>query len=786
MKQLFLQIKRLIGILFILFITSCNSTKYLKDGETILKSNKIEIKEDIDKKEKGELKAELAIAAKQKPNKKLLGIINIKLGFYNLAEKRRSKRMDKSKEPIITNFNKWMSEKVGEPPSIFDSLIVKVSEKNMTNLLANVGYLNAKVESFHVSKEKKTVVTYTAYPGDKYYIRNLFYKADDEYVEKILSNPEYVKETKIITGKAYDVEMLKEERDRVYDEILNEGYFTFSKGYVIIDVDSNLVGDSLDIYLMVKNPNDGFETIHKKYYMGNIYFNIDQSGSSKYSLSKIDSSNLRSLNIILPSKSIDPKSVVRTVFFNEDSLYTKFNHNLTLKRLNSLGVFKFVNVRFEPYQVSMDEGILDTYIKASFNKKQSFGIDLEGNTNSQNSLGLYSNLKYINRNTFKKADRLQFDLSGGAELQFSKTDGVQNPFLNTLNLDANLMFVFPNLLFPSKANKALTPYQFSRTTSFSIGYNFQKRLNYYSISKSSLFFSYDWYPNTRIRHTLTPFTFSLVQPNISDAFTANLDQFPTLRRSFQRQFLLGSDYAFTLNTKVLNKKYNSLMLRTNIQLFGSLLYGSFALLSKQNDKSNYTVAGIPFSQFFRVENDVKLYHTFKNGSLLASRLFVGVGAPYGNSTILPYVKQFFSGGNMSMRAWRFKTLGPGSFDISKLNGNLLDQTGDIRLESNVEYRFDVYKFIKAALFVDAGNVWLMKADSTRPGGNFDFRRFGKEIALGAGMGIRLDFNFFIIRFDAGIPIYDPFSKWVIKDFSLKKESSYRNRLGYNIAIGYPF
>lgn len=737
------------------------------------------------RKEKNNLKVELAKAARQKPNKKLFGFINIKLGFYNLAEKRRSKRLDKGKDPVITKFNNWMAEKIGEPPAVYDSLIVKVSERNMRNLLANSGYLNAKVESYHVSKDKKTKVYYTAYPGNLFYIRNVFYTAEDEYVEEIVTKPKYVKESKILTNEPYNVEMLKEERDRVFDEVLNQGYFTFSKGYVMMDVDSNLVGDSLDIYVRVKNPNDGFETIHKKYYMGNIYFNVDQSGSKRFDLSKIDTFNLRTLGIILPRKSVDPEAIARTIFFNEDELYTKNFHNLTLKRLNALGIFKFVNVRFEPYQVSMDEGILDTYIKGTFNKKQSFGIDLEGNTNSQNSLGLFTNLRYLNRNTFRKADRMQFDLSGGAELQFSKTDGIQNPFLNTLNLDANLKFIFPNLLFPSKDNKALMPYKYSRTTSFSIGYNFEKRLNFYTLNRFSLYFSYDWYPNSKVRHTFIPMTLGLVQPSITDAFNENLERFPTLRRSFERQFLLGTDYTFNYNTRILNKKYNSLMLRTNVQLFGSALYGGFAAFSRQEDKP-YTIAGIPFSQFFRIENDTRLYHNFKRGSLLASRLFIGIGAPYGNSEILPYVKQFFSGGNMSMRAWRFKTLGPGSFDISTLEGNLLDQTGDIRLEANVEYRFDIYKFIKAAFFVDAGNVWLMKADSTRPGGEFDFRRFGKEIAVGAGIGIRLDFNFFVIRFDAAVPIYDPFDKWVIQDFTLRKGTNYRNRLGYNIAIGYPF
>lgn len=769
-----------------LIITSCSSTKYLKDKETILKSNKVVIDASVSKKERNIIKADLVKAARQKPNKKLFGFINIKLGFYNLAEKRRTKRLDKQKDPVITKFNKWMAEKVGEPPAVFDSLLVKVSEKNMKNLLANTGYLNATVESKYESTDRKTKVTYTAHPGKRYYVRNVYYTAEDDYVEEIITQPKYVKNTTIISKEPYDVEMLKTERDRIYDEILNQGYFTFSKGYVVMDVDSNMVGDSLDIYVRVKNPNDGYETIHKKYYMGNIYFNVDQSVSRKVDLTQIDTFKRRSLEIILPKKVIDPDAIARTIFFDTDSLYTKSWHELTLKRLNALGLFKFVNVRFEPYQISMDEGVLDTYIKGTFNKKQSFGIDLEGNTNSQNSLGLFSNLRYTNRNTFRKADRLQLDLSGGAELQFSKTDGIQNPFLNTLNLDANLKFVFPNLLLPTKDNRNLKPYKYNRTTSFNIGYNFEKRLNFYTINRTSIYFTYDWFPHSKVRHSFTPMTLGLVQPNITDAFNENLDRFPTLRRSFERQFLLGTDYTFFFNTKILNKKYNSLMLRTNVQLFGSLLYGGFSAFSDQTVKP-YTIAKIPFSQFFRIENDLRIYHNFKRGgSLMASRLLIGIGAPYGNSDILPYVKQFFAGGNMSMRAWRFKTLGPGSFDISTLEGNLLDQTGDIRLEANLEYRFDIYKFIKAALFVDAGNVWLMKADSTRPGGNFDFRRFGKEIAVGAGMGIRLDFNFFVIRFDAAVPVFDPFDKWVIKDFSLSKNSLYRRRLGYNIAIGYPF
>ncbi len=779
-----------IALIFFAF-TSCKTTRYLEDGQILLSSSKVIIEgKDNNIIDKNSFKNDLKSVAVQKPNKKLLGFLNLKLGFYNLAVKRRNKREEKGKTPVATRFNKWMADKVGESPAIFDSTVVEFSEERMKNYLNNSGYFNSEVKSDYAVSKKRAKVIYYAKPKEVYYINKVNFTAEDSIINEIINREEYTLNSELKEEDPYNAKNIKRERARISEVLRDEGYFTFNQGYVFFAIDSNLAGNKVDIYTEIRNPVDEIDNLHKKYYIGNVYFNINKPISAKDDLSKVDTTNLRNIDVILTKKDIKPDAIVQSIFFDVDSLYSKKNHDQTLKRLNALGIFKFVNVRFEPYQVAIDEGVLDTYISSRFNKKQRASIDLEGNTDSQNSLGLELGLNYINRNTFKRADRMQFTVSGGLEFQFRREneEGVSESFINTVNLDSDLKFIFPKLLIPLKKNKEFKPYPYNRYTSFNLNYNFEKRVNFYSINKATFSYGYDWYKTNKIRHVLYPFTLSLVRPNeknFTSQFEETLNRFPSLRRSFEQQFISGIDYTFTYNSQVLNSDRNVFLFKGNAKLSGNALHGLLKGVSKQ-ETTPFKILNIPFSQFARFESDVRYYYNLKKPHSFVMRFVAGVGIPYGNSSLLPYVEQFYGGGNQSLRAWRFKTIGPGSFNTDSLGNSLLDQTGDIKLEVNAEFRFSIVKFLKAALFADAGNVWLLRKDEDKPNGEFAINRFGKEIALGAGIGIRLDFNYFIIRFDAAIPLHDPIDGWVINDFSLRKGTSYRDRLGFNIAIGYPF
>jgi hypothetical protein len=330
----------------------------------------------------------------------------------------------------------------------------------------------------------------------------------------------------------------------------------------------------------------------------------------------------------------------------------------------------------------------------------------------------------------------------------------------------------------------------------------------------SVNYGYEW-SNDRYRHIFSPLSLTFVKPaNITKTFQDSLDNNPRFARSFEQQFILGQDYTFSYTNQNLyvGKFKNFFFFRANVAVAGNVLYGITAATQK-GDSKPYTLSKIPFAQYVRFELEPKYFFNFKRGQSLGFRFFAGIGIPYGNSSynntaVLPYIKQFYSGGPNSLRAWVFRQIGPGGYDFHALGKNVIDQTGDLKFELNAEYRFGIYKSFKGALFTDAGNIWLIKKDDSKEKGEFKFNRFGKEIAWDAGVGIRLDLNFFVVRFDVGFVLYDPGyengKRWIsdiieerketreeYMDMGLSKKEIRKQHLlpqftGLNIAIGYPF
>lgn len=787
-------------------MNSCSQTKRLSNGNSLLVANAIEIEEDnfLDK---NEMKNELKKLARQQPNKKFLGLWRFRLNAYNVATRKDSVYYDI--DPFFADssggkFKQWLKTKIGEPPVVFDSTLMKSSEIRMNRHLSNNGYFKSEVTSNFTIKRKKAKVTYHVTPNQRYNINEISLYAEDSVIHQIVKARE--NETYLVRGDPYEAKILEAERTRLMNNIQNEGYFTFNREYVRVEIDTvTPEGYAADIYYIIKNPVEEDKS-HDKYQIGEIQFELmlTRNRFKTIDLSKIDSVRLRNILTILPAKTIKAKPIVRSIFFEEDSLYRKTDYNTTLQRLNSLGVFRSVNIVFEPYKTSKNNGVLDTKISAVLRKKQAFNIENEWNTDSKQSLGMELSTAYINRNIFKGADRFEFNLSGGLELQL-KRDGeaAQQSRVNTVELQTDFKFKFPSLIVPFKINSAKgkrnnLPIKFTQYSSINLSYEYERRLGFYTINNASIGWQHDWYSSTRIRHIIEMPSLSLVAPNqnsFSEAFLQTLENFPSLRRSFEPQFITTLlDYSFIYNGQFKRDKH-FIYFKANSKATGNLLHGIMSL-AKNDAEQPYELLGIDYSQFLRLESDLRYYINLKNGNRLATRFFAGVGVPYGNVDVLPYVEQFFGGGNQSMRAWNYRGIGPGGFDTRNIT-NLSDQSGDIKLEFNTEFRFTIYKFLKAAFFIDAGNVWALRLDETRPDAEFRFTRsngqknsFIDEIAMDIGFGVRLDFNFFVVRLDAALPIRDPAfddnERWQFDKLDLSKGSSYRERMGLIIAIGYPF
>ncbi len=825
-----------------LLLYSCSATKHLiTDNQSLLVGNAISIKYTGKVvSDKADLKSELArqVVFNQQPNKKFLSLFRLKLGIYTKSVLKNQKRLAK-KQKLESNlkynnyasssdrksdsvalakllkkkkFENFLNETAGgEAPVLFDSTTLDVSTKRMKNYMFYHGFFYSDVYTTYKKKGKKTTVTYHITSGPQFTYRNINLTVEDSSLtEFVMKNP---KDRLLRKGDPFDIDIIKKERDRLSDIIQNQGYFTFSPEYIFMTVDSTIGNYQIDVNLIVKKEEDSLN--HKKYSYVQVDYEVLNFDNKKENLKLTKKDfiydTICDVYYRVLRKSVLPRALNKAVYIKPGDYYSKDQLLKTRNAINALGVFRFVNVEHDPISISPDESGLYTKIKCSPGKRHAFSTDVELNTNAQSTLGFNLVGSYRNNNLFRTAAKLQINVSSGVEFQLIKEKRIDNNAVNTINLNGEIRISLPRL-FPSfKKNKCVTTQKYRPKTSISANYNFQKRIGQYNIQTIGTTYGYEWY-NEKIRHIFNPLSFTYVLPSkISDSFQTVLDANPRFRQSFSQQFIMGQDYTFSYTNQNLNvgRYKNYFYFRGNAFFAGNLLY-AFTSITQKGDEKPYKLGKVNFAQFARFEVEPRYFFNFKKGQALSFRFFGGIGIPYGNSTyrdtaVMPYIKQFFAGGPNSMRGWGFRRLGPGGYNTYLLNRNILDQTGDIKMELNVEYRFGIYKSFKGAIFSDLGNIWLIKEDPSKPNANFDGKRFMKELAWDVGVGLRMDLNFFVVRFDVGYALYDPafpagdrwtFNKINNNNYKVYKQPrkkaldyypfSPKDFFGLNFAIGYPF
>jgi outer membrane protein insertion porin family len=485
--------------------------------------------------------------------------------------------------------------------------------------------------------------------------------------------------------------------------------------------------------------------------------------------------------------SFRPQVILNSVFLKKGDLYCRHNHNATLGHLMGMGVFKYVSIRFEDVQA--DTNMLDTYIYMSPTPPYSVQADLEAISKSNNYTGPALTLSAKNRNVFGGAEMLVFNVLGSFETQLS---GNQRG-LNSFEFGANSQLYFPKFIAPFKIRNASS--LFVPKTKIDLGFRLIQRVQYFNMQSVNTSFGYKWKETAQKEHELTPFSIVFAKLNsTTDAFRLLLLKNPFLRKSFQEQFIIGSLYSYTYNSQIGVQHTNQYYFNGTIDVAGNSLYALQHLITGRSpgDANPFKILGYTYSQYSRITADGRYYRRLSEGTKLATRLLVGLGLPYGNSSTMPYTKQFFSGGANSIRAFQSRTLGPGSYRMpdSLAGKTFLDQSGDIKLEGSVEYRFGIISILKGALFVDGGNVWLVSKNVQFPGGEFKVNEFSRQLALGAGFGFRIDLSFFVIRFDLATPLRKPYlpegQHWVMSQIDLANPSWRAQNLVLNIAVGYPF
>ncbi len=755
-------------------IVSCSNTRFLKEGQMLYTGAKVKIENDtISKKEKKDLQTALEESLTPKPNSTFLGM-RPKLYFYNIA---KEPKKDKG-------FNYWLKYKIGEKPVLLGDVDREFNKNIIENYSENKGYFNAKASYDTVSKNKKAQVIYTVRPGSRYLIDGVKFQKDSTLVNQEIQG--LTKRTLLKNGRPFDLDVIKAERERIDNGLKERGFYYFHPDNIIVQADST-VSKNHKVELNVKLKDNTPDLAIQQFSIDNVIvfpnYNIQDVKEGKYSIpmnkDSLSKYAFDDIYVIDPQHKFKPKIFDRALYFKKGDLYNRSNHNLTLNRLISLGIFKFVKNEFIVSDSLSHK--FDAYYLLTPRQVQSLRLEALGRTNSANYAGSELNLNWTHRNFFRGAEQFKAAIYGAFDFQMGGAQNANNIF----RAGTNVQLSIPRIVAPFRFHSSS---EFVPRTNITLGYEFQNRTQYYTLNNFTGSFGYVWKENARKEHDLKVIDITLVSPaNVTEEYQIKADANPAMARVVAKQLIFGPTYSYTYTNTMLPKT-NTVYYKGTLDLAGNITGLATGADVKKDKQRN--IFGIPFSQYVKIENDFRFYHKFTEKSSLATRFIGGIAYPYGNSEFVPFSKQFFSGGSNSIRAFRARTLGPGSFDPRTIDpGTYFDQSGDIKLELNAEYRANLYKFLNAAVFVDAGNIWLLHDDKDRPGAKFS-KDFLNEIAVGAGVGLRLDFSILILRLDLAMPLRVPYyqkgDRWAFDKINFGDSSWRKDNLVLNIAIGYPF
>lgn len=747
-------------------MASCSNTKYLPQGESLYTGATVQAEgATITRKERKVIESDLSALTRPRPNRKLLGM-RIRLLAYNLAGNPKKE----------TGLRGKLKYKFGEPPVLLSSVNMQKNSEILANTLDNRGYFRSTVTADTVVKRRKATVIYDVKVAPQYKINKVAFEVDSASFigSSILSSEP---KSFLKPRRPFNLEMIKDERTRIDAFLKENGFYFFSPDFLLIDVDSTIGDHKVNLYLTLKSatPKNAKElyTIKDVFLYTNYRLNAANDDTSKK-----NAVFYNGFYVYDKQKKYKPKLFLQSMQFDQGDVYNRTDHNLSLNRLVTMGVFKFVKNRFEVAPGPFSQ--LNAFYYLTPYPKKSLRLEVTGTTKSNNLAGGQVTLAWRNRNTFRAGELFTVSASGGAEVQYSAAQKGYNVYRG--GLEASM--AFPRFLIPFW--QIYKKGGFVPKTTITIAYDLLNKQKLYTMNSFRTSYGYSWKESIQKEHTLNPIAINYVQPlYVSPEYQAGADTSENLAKVIEKQFILGTNYNYTYNGLSEGKNINALYFSGTIDVAGNaagLIKGG----GKPDNPSK--IFGKEFSQYLKGEADFRVYRRAGDKSTWANRIIVGLGYPYGNSREMPYVKQFFIGGNNSIRAFRTRALGPGSYQDPD-SSYIADQSGDIKLELNTEFRTKIYSIFNAAAFVDAGNIWLYRENTNKPGAAFS-KNWYKELAVGAGIGLRVDVSILILRLDVAFPLRKPWlpegSRWVIDQISFGSGAWRRENLVYNIAIGYPF
>lgn len=818
----------------LLVISSCNSTKYVPQGDYLLRKNKVVIDD------KTKLDSEVKDYIIQRPNSRFLGY-PFSLHFYNLGnenyEQRHSEwvqnhpKTNQTLRDIFSekqtvkmgetykSINKWFLNG-GEPPVVLDEEKAKITSKKLRTFYFNKGYFNAEVDHSVVLKVKKAEIHYNITKNEPYRLDSIYTVIDSKTIDSIYHKT--IENSFIKSGDIYDDSNFRKEAKRLTNVFRNSGIYHFSENQIgFYDIDTTAVDLKTDVILKITDrltEKEGVVTSHplKQQRVSKIGIFTDYSYARKDDLFK-DTVYHKGFTFYSHDKlKYRPNSLLNAIFIEPGNIYKDSTTNLTRRHLRLLKNFKLVKIKYEEIN---DEELAASIVLTPL-KKYSIGLNTEVIHSNIKQLGFSGGFSFVNRNTFKNAEIFKLAFQGSI-FDVAKNIGGDESAFSSWELSAEASLEVPRFMFPFNADKIIDK-RMAPKTMFSVGSSFQKNIG---LDKQKLtgIIDYSWTPSKKTKHTvelinaqyvknlnkesyfyiysseydeleaiqeeffptypLTPENaLDFIDENIDEDFQAsNPEEYQIAKNVEKRHEILTTDvvipslsYAYTYSSQTDFKDTDYVFFRAKVASAGNIMT---AITNTETAEGIKTFADIPIAQFVRTDFEFKKFWNLSKSSVLVYRNFIGIAFPYGNSTEIPFTSSYFIGGSSDIRAWKTYELGPGSN-----NTGLEFNVGSLKLIANLEYRFDITSSIKGALFVDAGNIWdITDSELTTEGEKFTSFASLKNSAIGSGFGIRYDFSFFVLRMDLGIKTYEPYltgDRW-FQNFELRSSV-------FNIGINYPF
>ena len=749
-------------VVLLLGLSGCNVTQFVPEEEFLYDGGTVEINNQSGEENLGSLEDQLEAVLRPEPNSKILGS-RVGLYFHYKAQQ---------ESPGF--INRFFNKRLGEEPVYLSDVNPDQVEEILLNRLENQGYFYSRVTSSIETDttDKEAVARYRVNLPRPYVLEQYHLESDSTQIYDEIQNN--LDQTLIQPGMKFSLGALKAERDRIEQDLKKKGYYNFNPQFLLFEADTNQYNQrKFDLYLRLKNDVQQRGRIPYEIKQINVYPAYGMEADTVIA----EPVRINDMNFYQEEEFFKPERMAPYVLLKEGQLYDPETSRYTSRRLSAIGAYKFINIAYEEIDSLTSDtlGALRTDIYLSPLNKRSLRAELQAVTKSNDFMGPNLALTYTNRNLFRGGEILNLTAKLGYEWQMASGN---NRNLNSIQLGGDADLVVPRMLFPISLNTDSYWFRYSiPKTKISLGANLLSRSNLYSMYSFRGAFGYTWRANRYVMHELDPISINYVRlGNTTEEFQEILDANPYLQESFSQEFIAGLLYSYTYNGMVDANDPHQFFVNTNLDIAGNAV----SLLSGDSDGEGSEFLGLTYAQYAKMDVDFRFHLQVGSDQKIATRLFAGYGLPYGNSTTMPFSKQYFSGGPYSVRAFRIRSLGPGSYNPeASEQSTYFDQAGNVRLEANLEYRFPIISFLKGAVFVDAGNVWNTGDTQYLEGGKFS-SDFLTELGIGAGVGLRVDIQSFVIRFDLASPMHIP---WLEKgerwDFRWDEPV-------LNFGVGYPF